>query len=179
MYAEASDHLIQRARHNPQAFGEIYDMYLSRVYAFCLSRIGNREEAEDLTAQTFERALSALDRYESRGAPMSSWFFRIAGNLIVDRGRRTAKVVNLGEDAAPEQASHDVEDNPEQVVERWERAALLRDHIASLPSDQQEAVRLRYWEGYSTADLAQHLGRSEGAVKQLLHRALVSLRAQV
>jgi RNA polymerase sigma-70 factor (ECF subfamily) len=178
MHPEASERLIARARRDPEAFGEVYDLYLSRVYAFCRSRTASIEEAEDLTAQTFERALASLDRYESRGAPMSSWLFRIAGNLIIDRGRRSGRFVPMTEDA-PEPASHDPEDDPEVMVERWERAAYLRDRMAALPADQREAVRLRYWENASTAEIAERLGRTEGATKQMLHRALVTLRGRV
>jgi RNA polymerase sigma-70 factor (ECF subfamily) len=179
MYTEAGEDLIARVRRDPSAFAEIYDLYLNRVYAFCLSRTGNQQEAEDLTAQTFERALGAIGRYEGRGAPLSAWLLRIAANLIVDRGRRSRPVVTLGDDPLPESLTEDPEDNPAVMVERWERASWLRSHIATLPPDQQQAVRLRYWEGYSTFDLAKHMGRSEGAVKQLLHRAVGSLRVRL
>jgi RNA polymerase sigma-70 factor, ECF subfamily len=178
MHPEASERLIARARRDPTAFGEIYDLYLSRVYAFCRSRTSSAEEAEDLTAQTFERALASIERYESRGAPMSSWLFRIAGNLIVDRGRRSGRTTGLDEDV-PEPATHDPEDDPETMVERWERAAFLRDRLSTLPADQQEAIRLRYWQDASTAEIAERLGRSENATKQLLHRAITTLRARV
>jgi RNA polymerase sigma-70 factor (ECF subfamily) len=179
MYEEASEDLIARARREPAAFGELYDLYLNRVYAFCLSRTGDEREAEDLTAHTFERALSAIGRYEGRGAPFSSWLFRIAANLMIDRGRRSGRFVPMGDNPAMESASEDPEDNPAALVERWERAAALREQMAKLPDDQQEALRLRYWEGLSTFDLANRLNRSEGAVKQLLHRAVLSLRSRL
>ncbi|MBV9281318.1 MAG: RNA polymerase sigma factor [Chloroflexi bacterium] len=179
MYSEAGDELLDRARQDLAAFGEIYDLYLRRVHAFCLSRTGNQEDAQDLTAQTFERALAAIGSYETRGAPLSSWLLRIAANLIADRARRGGRVVPLGEGAPPESASEDEEDDPAALVERWERATWLRRHIASLSQDQQEAIRLRYWEGRSTLEVAQQMGRSEGAIKQLLHRAVGSLRTRL
>src|SRR5579859_5764866 len=145
MYAEAGEDLIARARYNRTAFGEIYDLYLRRVYAFCLTRTGDPQQAEDVTSQTFERALKAIANYESRGAPMSSWLFRIAANLITDRGRGSGRVRTVDDAALPEQPSLDPEDDPAVWVERWERAAELRDHMAALPADQQEALRLRYW----------------------------------
>ncbi|HEX8918918.1 MAG TPA: RNA polymerase sigma factor [Chloroflexota bacterium] len=179
MYPEAGDDLIARARDDRAAFGDIYDIYVRRVYAFCLARTGNQQEAEELTSQTFERALNAISRYESRGAPMSSWLFRIAANLVTDRGRRGARLQTVGDTGLAEQWSEDPDDNPADLVERWERAAILRAYISDLPADQQEAIRLRYWLGLSTFDLARRLNRSEGAAKQLLHRALTSLRARL
>ena len=177
MYSEAGAHLIERARHDSAAFGEIYDLYVRRVYAFCLSHTGNKEVAEDLTSQTFERALGAIARYEPRGAPLSSWLFRIAANLITDRGRQSRRIVFLGDDPLPEpRFDPAAEDRPEAVVERWERATALRDLMAGLPDDQQEALRLRYWNGMSVAEVAARLGRNENATKQLLFRAVTGLR---
>jgi len=177
MHAEAGAELIERARHDRAAFGELYDLYVRRVYAFCLSHTGNKEVAEDLTSQTFERALGAIPRYEHRGAPLSSWFFRIAANLITDRGRRSGRIVLLGDDPPPEsRLDQPSEPQPEEWVDRWERAASLRALMAELPADQQDALRLRYWEGMSVAEVAARLGRNENATKQLLFRATTGLR---
>lgn len=177
MDPEAGADLVERARHDRTAFGEIYDLYVRRVYAFCLSHSGNKEVAEDLTSQTFERALGAIARYEHRGAPLSSWLFRIAANLVTDRGRQQSRVAFLGDDPLPEpRVDPAAEDRPEAVVERWERAATIRSLMAGLPADQQEALRLRYWNGMSVAEVAVRLGRNENATKQLLFRAVTGLR---
>src|SRR5579859_605724 len=116
MHPEAGADLVERARHDRAAFGEIYDLYVRRVYAFCLSHTGNKEVAEDVTSQTFERALGAIARYEHRGAPLSSWLFRIAANLIRDRGRRESRVVLLGDDPPPESR---LEGPSETSPEEW------------------------------------------------------------
>jgi RNA polymerase sigma-70 factor (ECF subfamily) len=170
---EAWPDLIERARHDRAAFGEVYDLYLNRVYAFCLAQTRDREEADDVTAQTFERALKNIGRYEGRGVRMSSWLFRIAATLVIERGRRKGKTKNRGDAPVPEVSA---ETTPEQQVLQWERARYLRDLLAMLPTDQQRAVRLRYFEGKSLAEVAATLGRSENATGQLLHRALESLR---
>jgi RNA polymerase sigma-70 factor (ECF subfamily) len=180
MHPEATAELIERARTDRAAFGELYDLYVRRVYAFCLANSKDRDEAEDLTAQTFERALNAIGRYEHRGAPLSSWLFRIAGNLLIDRGRSSGRVVLLGDQPVPEQqVAGSPEPLPEQWVEQWERAAWLRDKISSLPPDQQQAVRLRFWEGLSVAEVADRMGRNENSTKQLLFRAMTTLRTRI
>ena len=180
MLAEAPADLIRRARTDRSAFGEIYDLYVHRVYAFCLSRARNREMAEDLTAQTFERALRAIGRYEHRGAPLSSWLFRIAANLAADRERQSGRLVPLGDAPIPEERFEGPsEPTPEERVLQWERAASVRQHIGALPDDQQRALRLRFWEGYSVAEVGERLGRNENATKQLLHRAVSNLRTRM
>lgn len=179
-HPEASAALIERARHDRVAFGELYDLYLRRVYAFSLTHTRDRDEAEDVTAATFERALNAIGRYEDRGAPLSSWLFRIAANIVTDRYRRESRVHTLGDEPVPEdRLEGQGEEDPQVQVERWERAAVLREQIASLAPDQQDAIRLRYLEGLSLAEVAERMGRNENATKQLLHRATTSLRARL
>lgn len=177
---EAWPDLIERARHDRAAFGELYDLYLNRVFAFCLTLTRDRNEAEDLTAHTFERALKNIARYESRGVPMSSWLFRIAANLATDRARKKGKVVNLGDDPIPEDG-HDAPRvlNPEEQVVQWERARYLRELLDALPEDQRRALRLRYFESRNLAEIADAIGRNENATKQLLHRAVENLRRRM
>jgi RNA polymerase sigma-70 factor (ECF subfamily) len=132
-----------------------------------------------MTAQTFERALVAIARYEHRGRPFSSWLLRIAGNLVVDRYRRRGGVhlTYLGTDPIPEPLhGHAEGDLPSRLVEQWEEAGRLLAHVAALPADQRQAITLRYWEDRSVPDVASRMGRSEGAVRQLLHRGIKSLR---
>jgi RNA polymerase sigma-70 factor (ECF subfamily) len=180
MYTEASGALIERAQRDRSAFGELYDLYVRRVYAFALTHTRDRDEAEDVTAATFERALNAIGRYEDRGAPLSSWLFRIASNIVTDRGRQGQRVSTLGGDPVPEdRLDRPAEEDPQEQVERWERAALLRARIETLPPDQRQAIRLRYMDGLSVAEVAERLGRTENATKQLLHRAMTGLRSRM
>jgi len=179
---EASAALIARARHDRAAFGTLYDLYVRRVYTFCALHSATREEAEDLTAQTFERALAGIGRYEERGAPFSAWLLRIAAHAAADRARRTAHAPLVAatartvEDvAAAEGTVADVLDD----VEQWELASWLGGHLAALPPDHRQVVRLRFYEGCSFAEVAERMGRSEGAAKQMLWRALGALRARL
>ncbi len=179
---EADEALIARARHDRAAFAAIYDLYVQRVYAFCLTHSTTREEAEDLTAQTFERALTAMPRYEDHGAPLSSWLFRIAANAAIDRGRRGGRLRILSSDHEAEEQVRRVpmeQSGPDQVVERWEAALWIHTRLAALPSDQRRAVRLRYFEDQGLREIAERMGRSEGAIKQLLHRAVAALRVEM
>jgi len=175
-HAEAPPALVAQARTDRAAFGQLYDLYVRRVYGFCALGGRSREEAEDLTAQTFERALRAIDRYEERGAPFSAWLLRIAAHVVADRARH-AEPLNA---AAPldddDGATADVEPD---WAEEWERAIWLRGHLATLPADQRRVVRLRYYEDRSFGDVAARMGRSENAVKQLLRRALAAVRMRV
>jgi RNA polymerase sigma-70 factor (ECF subfamily) len=168
---EATAELIARARHDRAAFGELYDLYLPRVYGFCRKYSYTREEAEDLTAETFQRALAAIGRYEDRDVPLSRWLLRIAHNVIVNQGRRAGRTTLLGDSASLLSDESDVDD--------WEEAHWLRMHIQALPEDQQEVVRLRFYEDQSFRDVAARMGRSEGAVKQLLRRALRALHLRI
>lgn len=173
---EATADLIARARHDRAAFSEIYDLYLRRVYAFCRAHSAGQEEAEDLTALTFERALVAIARYEERGTPFSSWLLRIAANAAADRWRRGGRETSLAGDDAPHDEPASSQPQATEWVEQWERAAWMRGCLAALPEDQERAVRLRFFEDRSIAEVAALMGRSEGAAKQLLHRALKALR---
>ncbi len=163
--------VIERARTDRAAFGEIYDHYLPRVYAFCRLYSGTREEAEDLTAQTFENALRAIQRYDHRGLPLSAWLLRIAANATRDRSRRSARgfmhapLLNL--------------DATTSWLHEWEQTYWLRGHVTALPPDQQEVVRLRFYEDQPFADVAARMGRTEGVVKQLLRRALTTLQLRL
>ena len=171
MRREAPGELIARARENPDAFGELYDLYLARVYAFCRKYAASSEEAEDLTAHTFERALRAIGQYQDRGAPFSAWLLRIASHAIIDRSRRAGSTPLLDGDMARLR--------DESFPRRWEDAYWMRVHVEALPRDQREAIRLRFYEDQRIQDVAQRMGRSDGAVKQLLRRALRALHVQI
>jgi len=175
--AEAPPTLVAQARTDRAAFGQIYDLYVRRVYAFCALGGRSREEAEDLTAQTFERALRAIGRYEERGAPFSAWLLRIAAHVVADRARRAEPL----DDAAPLNDDDDgaAADVGPDWVEEWELATWLRGRLAALPADQRRVVWLRYYEDRSFGDVAARMGRSENAVKQLLRRALAAVRMRV
>lgn len=169
----SADHARGRA-----AFAEIYERHIARVYQFCYLRAGNRQDAEDLTARVFARALAAIDRYEERGVPLSAWLFRIARNLALnerrDRGRR--RLIPFDEEIAQSLAASDA---PEERAEASEERERLLAAIARLPFWSQQLLILKFDRECSNAEIGAALGRSESAIKSLYFRTLRALRREL
>lgn len=165
--------LIERARTDPEAFGILYERYVDRIYSYVYYRTGNHADAEDLTARTFYRAMQHIRRYQDRGLPFSAWLYRIAHNLVANwhRDRSKRQMVSLDE-----LHSLTVGEGPERAVENRERAEMLLRVIRSLPPERQELLILKFVEHLSNAEIGKIMGRSEGAIKSLYHRTLLSLR---
>lgn len=164
---------IRRACNGDQrAFGRVYDEYADRVYAFVRSRTASVHDAEDVTAIVFMKAWEALGSYDDRGLPFSAWLFRIARNAIIDEHRRSGRVPvpveDVGEPGEPVSG-------PEEAVIAEADAEQLRAAVRSLTEEQASVIALRYWWDMSIADTALALGRNEGAIKALQHRATRSL----
>ena len=175
-YPVCDGSLAARAAADPQAFAELYDRYLPRVYRYAYRRLGSHSDAEDLAAQTFQRALEAIGRYEERGLPFGAWLFRIAHNLIVDRRRGQRGDLPL------DGALHDPADDdlpPDALVLAQEEASVAWRAVATLPALQRRAVTLRYGQDLSHAEVGRRIGRSEAATKQLVYRAMLTLRARL
>jgi RNA polymerase sigma-70 factor, ECF subfamily len=159
--------LVEAAQKDRGRFGELYELHFEQVYAFVARRVRHRETAEDLTADVFHKALANLDRFEWRGVPFAAWLVRIAANVIADRMKRDQ--VEVITDDPPEMSS-------KPRLEQVEDVARLFRLVNGLAKDQQQVIALRFAEGKSIREIAERLGRSEGAVKQLQLRALQNLR---
>jgi RNA polymerase sigma-70 factor, ECF subfamily len=166
--------VVEAAKRDPARFADLYDRHFERVYAFIARRIGRREEVQDLTADVFHQALAGIGRFEWRGAPFAAWLLRIAANAVTDRGRRLAK--ERGQPALDVEEIQPESSNPLEEVE--EQARLFR-LVHALPSDQRCVILMRFVEQRSIREIAEQLGRTEGAVKQLQFRALKNLRARL
>lgn len=157
------------------AFGQLYARYADGVSRFVGNRLRDRGAVEDLTSETFSRALRRIDSVADQGRDVGAWFTTIARNLVLDHVKssrhRLETVTAEITDARASDAS------PEQAVIEKETAAELHRHVARLPAAQQECIRRRFWEELSVAETAAAMGRGEGAVKALQHRAIVGLRA--
>jgi len=160
---------IEAAKADPSRFADLYDEHFERVYAYVLRRVGDRSDAQDITADVFENALANLQRFEWRGAPFAAWLFRIASNAIADHFQRQARPLP---EAPPEVPQETMSDD----IER--RASLFRS-VDRLPPDQRRVIVMRFGEEKSIREIAHEIGRSEGAVKQLQWRGLQSLRAHM
>lgn len=166
--------LVEAAQSNPVAFGALYEQHVDAIYAYALHRVRDGAAAEDVVSETFHRALEHLDRYEWRGVPFSAWLYRIASNVIAARYRH--------ETAAPLDEAGHVHDGgigPEQSLLLNERKDELMRAVAALPPEQQQALILRYGQDLRNKEIAYIMGRSEGAVKQLLHRAVGGLQRRL
>ena len=178
--------LVAAAKADSASFGTLYERYVGRIYNYLYYRTGNTHDAEDLTARVFQRALTGLDRYTSRGLPFSAWLYRIAHNLVAnwhrDQGRRThlplhelgAKDLRLAQDLRGYSAGA-----PEHLAESQEERETLMRAIRRLPAERQQLLILKFVEQLSNAEIGVVLGRSEGAVKSLYHRTLLALRDEL
>ncbi|MGB8802465.1 MAG: sigma-70 family RNA polymerase sigma factor [Candidatus Acidiferrales bacterium] len=168
---EASERrLIEAAQRDPSRFAALYEIHFERVYAYVSRRLANREAAEDVTSEVFHHALANLPRFEWRGAPFGAWLMRIASNSIADRWRRSSREQT---DALADSTAS-AEPSPEEVEIRAQLFRLVQE----LPLEQQKVVRMRFAEEKSIREIAQALGRTEGAVKQLQFRGIQTLREE-
>jgi RNA polymerase sigma-70 factor (ECF subfamily) len=166
--------LVEAAQKDPARFADLYEINFERVYGFIARRVGDRDAAEDLTSEVFHKALANLRRFEWRGVPFAGWLLRIAANAIADQGQRAGR--ELAVEHPPELAADATTDIGLEEVEY--RARLFR-LVERLPEDQRRVIASRFAEEKSIREIAQELGRTEGAVKQLQFRGLQSLRTQI
>jgi RNA polymerase sigma-70 factor (ECF subfamily) len=168
------DALVERAKSDLAAFGILYESYVNKIYNYIYYRVGNQHDAEDLTARTFYRALDHIERYVNKGAPFSAWLYRIAHNLVANwhRDQSRRKIISMDDIKLWAQRR----DRPDQIAEKQEEKDQLLAAIRRLPPDRQQLLILKFIEGMSNAEIGEVMGRSEGAIKSLYHRTLVSLR---
>jgi len=169
----AERRLIEASQKDPGRFAQLYERYFDRVYAFALTRTGDRTAAEDVTAETFRQAFQNLSRFQWRGVPFSAWLFRIAANMATDLRQQAVRQTGLNE-------LSDVAAEPWEArfIEVEERVQLF-ELVRRLPGDQRQVIVMRFAQESSIKEIAQAMGRSEGAVKQLQFRAFQRLRAWV
>lgn len=167
----AERRLVEASQRDPKRFGQLYERYFNRVYAFALTRTGERTAAEDVTAEAFRRALENLSRFQWKDVPFSAWLFRIAANAATDLHRREARETSL--ESFPEEGSESWEARFIEIEERLQ----LFELIKRLPKYQRRVVVMRFAERKSSQEVAHTIGRTEGAVKALQFRAVQNLRA--
>jgi RNA polymerase sigma-70 factor, ECF subfamily len=167
--------LVERAKAGrPDAVDALYRGHVDRIYAYLAASVGNRQDAEDLTTQTFVRMIESLDRFQPRATPFAAWLFRIARNLAIDHFRSTARTrarVGIPDDHAASR-NESAEDEALTVLDR----EVLREELATLPLAQREVLMLKFVCGLTNPEVAAVLAKSEGAVKALQRRALATLQ---
>ncbi|MFQ5594317.1 MAG: RNA polymerase sigma factor [Anaerolineae bacterium] len=166
--------LIEKAKEDAEAFGELYQRYVDRIYNYIFHRTGSVEDAQDLTAHTFYKAMTHIGRYRERGAPFAAWLYRIAHNAVANWHRDNSRWTELPLEGL---TFHDQPENaPDAAAEHWERQQALSQAMRRLHPDRQTLLILKFGEGLSNRQIGDIMGRSEGAIKSLYHRALVGLR---
>ena len=159
---------VEAAQRDPSRFADLYEQNFYRVYAYVVRRVGDRHQAEDLTADVFREALAGIRKFEWRGLPFAAWLMGIASRVVADYWKRSGREIGNPTKEAEATVPADAEDS-----------TLLFQLVDRLPEAQFRVIHMRFVEQKSIREIAQELGRSEGAVKQLQLRAIESLRAQM
>jgi RNA polymerase sigma-70 factor (ECF subfamily) len=157
-----------------EAFGQLYERYVGRIYNYIYYRTGSSFDAEDLTERVFFRALRHIRNYTDRGLPFSAWLYRIAHNLVANWHRDNSRRKEVPLDDGLMSPYHG--ELPENELLHSEERERLLSVIRCLPTDRQQLLILKFGEHMSNAEIAEIMGRTEGAVKSLYHRTLLSLR---
>lgn len=156
------------------AFGQLYEQYVDRIFNYVYYRTGNLHDAEDLTARVFQRAMNHIKNYTDRGVPFSAWLYRIAHNLVANWHRDRSRRQEIPLDDLPTLPTRG--DHPERNLVRSQEQEALLKLIRRLPPERQSLLILKFVENLSNAEIGKIMGRSEGAVKSLYHRTLLALR---
>jgi RNA polymerase sigma-70 factor (ECF subfamily) len=169
--------LVERAQQGDRgALEELYLLHFDRIYSYLHLSVGNRHDAEDLTTQTFLRMLEAIGRFRWQSAPFSAWLFRIAHNLAMDHFRAGRRVQS--EEDVPELVGAEESSAEDQALDSLGQAGML-ELIQMLSAEQRQVLTLKFLFGFANGEVAGILGKTEGAVKSLQHRALASLQRHV
>lgn len=167
---------VQRLRRrDPEAWAMLYEECFPKVYRYIALRVGGQSEAEDLAEQVFLKALESSGSLKWRGAPASAWLFRIARNRVIDYWRtdKSKVMVPLSDSLMDDTA------DPETAAETNSAMRQVVEALGQLTRAQRDVIELRFAAGLSTAEVAQVLGKSQGAVKVMQHSALVALRKRL
>ncbi|MGB8983764.1 MAG: sigma-70 family RNA polymerase sigma factor [Anaerolineales bacterium] len=168
--------VLQAQAGNSEAFGQLYDAYMERIYRFVYFRVEDQQTAEDITSQVFLKAWNNLDRFQFSRTPYLAWLYTIAHNAVIDH-YRTRKVSTALDDVRLSQPDHAeaVENDIDLSVEMQS----VRAAMQALTDDQQKVLTLKFIEGMSNTEIARHLGKREGAIRALQMRGLQALAKQL
>jgi len=165
--------LLERAsRYDRQALGELYDRYAGRIYTYILCHVGNQELAEDLTANVFIKMLDAIRTSKAWETSFSGWLYRIAHNAMIDHFRKR----DHGQTLPLDEQLVSAEDNPAAAVDQLMRAEVIGEALLQLTEEQQLVIAYKFFQGLSNVQIADFMGKTEGAIKSLQYRALGALR---
>jgi RNA polymerase sigma-70 factor (ECF subfamily) len=169
--------LVERAQAGDRdALEELYLLHFDRIYSYLHMSVGNRHDAEDLTTLTFLKMLESIKRFRWQSVPFSAWLFRIAHNVAMDHFRASKRV--QPEEEVPEPIGSEQLSAEAEAMRSIGRQSMLQ-MIESLSPEQQQVLTLKFVFNFGNGEVASILGKTEGAVKSLQHRALASLQKQI
>jgi len=169
---------IEKAQKGDAAcFGHLYNHYLPPIYRFIAVKVGTKQEAEDLTHEVFMSAWQKLPQYEAQGFPFSSWLYRIARNRVIDYYRTKKSHVSIDDDQMADNEIFGVQSDAAEALDIGLDLAAIQEAMHALTAEQREVIQLRFMSDLSPAEIAKVLGKREGAVRIIQHRALIKLKA--
>ena len=168
--------VLQAQDGNSEAFGQLYDAYMERIYRFVYFRVEDQQTAEDITSQVFLKAWSNLDRFSFNRTPYLAWLYTIAHNAVIDH-YRTRKVTTALDDVQLSQQDH--AEVVENEIDLTAEMKSIKSALQTLTDDQQKVLTLKFIEGMSNNEIAHQLGKREGAIRALQMRGLQALAKQM
>lgn len=171
--------LIDKAKSDPVAFGQLYKRYVERIYNYIYYRTGSTRDAEDLTGKVFFKAMSHIKGYKHMGLPFSAWLYRIAHNLVANYHRDRSRKQEISIEHVPGQVLPQAGTQPETHVVRSQEVENLLSTIRELAPNRQELLILKFVDQLSNREIGQIMRKSEGAIKSLYHRTLLELREKM
>ena len=176
--------LVKQAQKDPEAFAKLYDQYYPKIFGYALRRTANLEVAQDITSETFFKALKKLWQFRWRNVSFSSWLYKIATNEVSQFFRKAEYKKSLSLEELLEQGFEPISpyDPESELIEAQEKLKQhqdfleIQEKIVRLPVKYQEVIALRFFEKKQINEIAEILGKKEGTIKSLLHRALEKLK---
>jgi RNA polymerase sigma-70 factor (ECF subfamily) len=167
--------LVERAKYDPGAFGELYDRHFLQIYKFVYSRVRDQSMAEDVTSDVFIKALRSIGRYQDTGRPISAWLYQIAINAVADRFRSARPLEDIDDHRDLATGGPSLE----QIAAQRDELRRIWAVVETLPKQQRVAMVLKFQEDMKIEDIAGVMGKSSGAVKLLIHRGVLKVRQSV
>jgi len=176
--------LVRQAQKDPDAFSKLYDQYYPKIFGYVLRRTANLEAAQDITSETFLKALSKLWQFRWRSISFSSWLYKISTNEINQYFRKAEYKKSVSLEELQEQGFEPTSprDPESELIEAQEKLKQhqdfleIQEKIVRLPAKYQEVIALRFFEQKQIKEIGEILGKKEGTIKSLLHRAVEKLR---
>ena len=167
--------LVERAKRDPAAFGELYDRHFLQIYRFVYSRVREQTAAEDVTSEVFVKALRGIGRYQDTGRPFSAWLYQIAVNAVADRYRAARNHEDIEEQRDLTAGGPGLE----ELAAQRDELRRIWSAVEGLPKQQRTAMVLKFQEDKKIEDIAAVMGKTPGAVKLLIHRGVTKVREAV